>query len=289
MSDSEEGSVVSADQADLSNEEVDQSFENNQVESGEDNQAESGEDDSPVKKAPKRKMESDADDVEDEEDDEEDEDRSEDDEEVHKSKKKRIKRKRRRPTARDFIQDDVEVDDDDEEDDYEYQEDQDLFGTGKSKERRRNKYADMTEEEMERYFQERHAAQMTTHRGDVDDNVYDDITQNGLLPTTKDPNLWIVKCRMGEEKNLALQLMRKYFAYQFTEEPLQIKSVVVKEGLKGIIYIEAYKKSHRWWILLGRQRHSDSETWNYVRLKRTMYKDDLAKWSMSTLLKTESI
>lgn len=72
----------------------------------------------------------------------------------------------------------------------------------------------MTEEEMERYFHERHAAQVGTHRGDIDEDTYDDITQNGLLPTTKDPNLWLVKCRIGEEKQLVLQLMRKYIAYQ---------------------------------------------------------------------------
>lgn len=29
-----------------------------------------------------------------------------------------------------------------------------------------------------------------------------------------------------------------------TFQPLQIKSIVVKEGLKGIIYIEAFKQSH---------------------------------------------
>lgn len=75
----------------------------------------------------------------------------------------------------------------------------------------------MTEEEMERYFQERHAAQSVTHRGDVDDDAYDDITQNGLLPSNKDPNLWIVKCRMGEEKSTALLLMRKYLVYQHKE------------------------------------------------------------------------
>lgn len=38
---------------------------------------------------------------------------------------------------------------------------------------------------MERYFQERHATEATTNRGDIDDHVYDDITQNGLLPSTK--------------------------------------------------------------------------------------------------------
>jgi len=27
-------------------------------------------------------------------------------------------------------------------------------------------------------------------------------------------------------------------------KPLQIKSVVVKEGLKGVIYVEAFKQTH---------------------------------------------
>lgn len=60
----------------------------------------------------------------------------------------------------------------------------------------------------------------------------------------RDPKLWMVKCRIGEERNTALLLMRKFVAYQFTDEPLQIKSVVTPEGVKGYIYIEAYKQSH---------------------------------------------
>jgi len=34
----------------------------------------------------------------------------------------------------------------------------------------------------------------------------------------RDPNLWVVKCRMGEEKDVVVHLMRKVIAYQFTEE-----------------------------------------------------------------------
>jgi len=49
---------------------------------------------------------------------------------------------------------------------------------------------------------------------------------------------------MGEEKVTALALMRKFIAYQFTDEPLLIKSVVVKEGLRGYIYVEAFKQTH---------------------------------------------
>jgi transcription elongation factor SPT5 len=102
----------------------------------------------------------------------------------------------------------------------------------------------MTEEEMARYFEDRHAATAVPAREGQDDTLDDTIAQNGLVPTTKDPNLWVVKCRMGEEKTLAMLLMRKYFTYMNQDEPLQIKSVIVKEGLKGKLYIEAYKQAH---------------------------------------------
>ena len=54
----------------------------------------------------------------------------------------------------------------------------------------------------------------------------------------------MVRCRIGEEKSTVLQLMRKFHAYSRTEEPLQIKSVVAPEGVKGYVYIEAYKQTH---------------------------------------------
>jgi hypothetical protein len=40
----------------------------------------------------------------------------------------------------------------------------------------------------------------------------------------RDPNLWVVKCRMGEEKDVVVHLMRKVIAYQFSEEVGQDES-----------------------------------------------------------------
>lgn len=34
----------------------------------------------------------------------------------------------------------------------------------------------------------------------------------------RDPNLWLVKCRQGEEKSTIIALQRKMIAYQFTED-----------------------------------------------------------------------
>ncbi|VDK77621.1 unnamed protein product [Anisakis simplex] len=83
-------------------------------------------------------------------------------------------------------------------------------------------------------------------------------------------------------------------------QPLQIKTVVVKEGLKGIIYIEALKQSHVANAIQGISALNNYtitmvpikemcdtlrvvkdiptlKSGMYVRMKRTMYKDDLAQ------------
>lgn len=52
------------------------------------------------------------------------------------------------------------------------------------------------------------------HFGDGGEEMGDEITQQTLLPGVKDPNLWMVKCRIGEEKATLLLLMRKFLSYQ---------------------------------------------------------------------------
>ena len=61
----------------------------------------------------------------------------------------------------------------------------------------------------------------------------------------------MVKCRIGEEKVTLLQLMRKFIAYQFSDKPLQVQSIVAPEHVKGYIYVEAYKQTHVKQIIEG--------------------------------------
>lgn len=76
----------------------------------------------------------------------------------------------------------------------------------------------MTEEELEKYFQERYAVEDSvssySEDNDYENDEENEIIQNGLQPSTKDPNLWAVKCRIGQEKVVGLQLMRKFLTYE---------------------------------------------------------------------------
>uniref|UniRef100_A0A7E4WBL2 Transcription elongation factor SPT5 n=1 Tax=Panagrellus redivivus TaxID=6233 RepID=A0A7E4WBL2_PANRE len=274
-----------------------------------------------LNKKKKRKVQS-SDEDDDDEDDSDDDDDEEDSEEEERPKKrgKRQPRKRRR-LVNDFINDDVEVDDDDDEE--EYIDDQEDFGidpkereeaekTLKEQERQRiqkNKFAEMSEEQMEEYFRLRHEEGSGPLKG-VGDEYYDSIAQNGLLPDARSPNLYIVRCRMGEEQLVCLQLVKKYMAYSRQEEPLEILSVVVKDGIKGLIYIEAYKTPH---VLKAIEGISTLNGYNikmvprnemvdtlkvvrdiptlrvnsYCRVKRTMFKDDLAQVDEVDLARNE--
>merc|ERR1711997_734583 len=96
--------------------------------------------------------------------------------------------------------------------------------------------------------------------------------------------------------------MHKVMAYQHNEDPLQIRSVVVPQHVKGYIYIEAFKQSHvkqaiegisnlrlgQWSqkmvpikemtdVLRVMREQIGLKPKQWVRLKRGLYKDDLAQ------------
>ncbi|KAL6739230.1 hypothetical protein Aduo_012706 [Ancylostoma duodenale] len=306
----------------MSSDESDGDYQEQREEPEEEEEANSGsgsgggsdsEEETSKKKSRKRKINSESEEEEESADENDSENDNDSDGSHKKTKKSKKKRKDRRPRGSDFILQDVDVDDEEQdEDEWDDEEDRALEPNEKEEaekymkqldaERRRNernKFANMNEDEIGRYFENKYKTQPIRDLVD-DDSAIDDISQHGLLPSTKDPNLWIVKCRMGEEKLVALQLMRKFLAFENTNEPLQIKSIVVKEGLKGIIYIEAFKQSHVANAINGVSALNQFNVTmvpikemvdtlrvvkdipqlkvnSYVRLKRTMYKDDLAQ------------
>ena len=64
-----------------------------------------------------------------------------------------------------------------------------------------------------------------------------------LPDATRDPRMWLMKCKPNQEKMLVIQLMQKFLDSMHTDKPLQIKSAACTD-IKGFIYIEAYKELH---------------------------------------------
>ncbi|XP_028555280.1 putative transcription elongation factor SPT5 homolog 1 [Dendrobium catenatum] len=91
-------------------------------------------------------------------------------------------------------------------------------------------------EEMERQVYERYAKSSHIEYGEDATEV----EQQDLLPSVKDPKLWLVKCAIGRERETAMCLMQK-----FMDMPgLHIRSVVALDFLKNYIYVEADKEAH---------------------------------------------
>lgn len=65
-----------------------------------------------------------------------------------------------------------------------------------------------------------------------------------LLPTVTDPKLWLCKAQQGRERSAALALLRVVMERQYSGQPLQIFSIIARDGLKGYVYIEAHKPIH---------------------------------------------
>ncbi|XP_026821890.1 transcription elongation factor SPT5-like [Rhopalosiphum maidis] len=227
------------------------------------------------------------------------------------------KKKKKNERFGGFIIDEADVDDEIEEDDEwedgacEYgivpNEVDELGPTAREIEGRRrgtNLWDTQNEDEIEEYLRNKYADSSATIKqfGDAGDELSDEIIQQTLLPGVKDPNLWMVKCRIGDEKNTALLLMRKFLAYQFTDDPLKIKSIVSPESVKGYIYIESYKQTHvksaienisslkmGFWkqpmvpikemvdVLKVVKVQTGLRSKQWVRLKKGLYKDDIAQ------------
>ncbi|KAJ4935640.1 hypothetical protein JOQ06_017171 [Pogonophryne albipinna] len=169
--------------------------------------------------------------------------------------------------------------------------------------RLQNLWRDSREEALGEYYMRKYAKTSGgEHFAGGSEELSDDITQQQLLPGVKDPNLWTVKCKIGEERATAIALMRKFVAYQFTDTPLQIKSVVAPDHVKGYIYVESYKQTHvkaaiegignlrmGLWnqqmvpikemtdVLKVVKEVTNLKPKSWVRLKRGLYKDDIAQ------------
>ncbi|XP_061352476.1 putative transcription elongation factor SPT5 homolog 1 [Gastrolobium bilobum] len=91
-------------------------------------------------------------------------------------------------------------------------------------------------EAMERTIQERYGRYLT----DYDEETQDIVEQQALLPSVRDPKLWMVKCAIGRERETAVCLMQKYMS----DSELRILSAIALDHLKNYIYVEADKEAH---------------------------------------------
>ena len=72
-------------------------------------------------------------------------------------------------------------------------------------------------------------------------------------PTSNDPKLWLVKCKIGDEKEILANLYHKYFYFKSKDvkERLKIFSIISYDNLKGKIFIEAFSERDVLYAITG--------------------------------------
>ncbi|KFK42161.1 hypothetical protein AALP_AA2G219200 [Arabis alpina] len=173
------------------------------------------------------------------------EDEEDDDDEDYGSRRGRSKKKK--PSVSDFVDNEARVDDEDEEEEEEEGEDDFIEDTGtdvrdervdRGYHNRRLEEDDEDVEEFERRVIERFSRY---DEEDDDDEEVTDVEQLALLPSVHDTKLWMVKCAIGHEREVAVCLMQKFID---RGSDLQIRSVVALDHLLNYIYVEAVNEAH---------------------------------------------
>jgi transcription elongation factor SPT5 len=129
------------------------------------------------------------------------------------------------------------------------------------------------------------------------------VAQQGLLPTPNDPKLFVVTCKSGREREVAMQLMQKHVTLLVKgKPPLAIRSAIALDHLKGYVYVEAERDGHATDAIRGlrtvymskgarmvplkemadaitapAQARAPVMPGAWARLKHGAYRDDLAK------------
>ena len=214
------------------------------------NYSESEEND--AKKSDKKKKENYSNEENAEYNSEEDEDFNYSEEEKkHKKKKlignkrkrdaKKKKSKKERTTKNPFVLDEAEED-----------EEEESFGGGEITKEQQEKIIQSYDE---RHFKEKNKQMKITDDNEEEiakrydekvneqeeDDYYDDLDKR---PTSNDPKLWLIKCKIGDEKEILANLYHKYFYFKSKEpkERVKIFSIISYDNLKGKIFIEAFSE-----------------------------------------------
>lgn len=69
----------------------------------------------------------------------------------------------------------------------------------------------MSEEQIEEYFKQKYGNQANGAQTTFEESDCFGISHQALLPCVKDPRIWILKCRVGDERDIVLKLLRKTF------------------------------------------------------------------------------
>ena len=227
-----------------------------------------------------------------------------------KKKAKRNKKKQKRnETGMDYL--DYEADSDEGEDDTLNDQSEEAELTKVQQDRMFNEYVNTaTDSYKDNYFKQLYSqdaealAKRYERSDDFDDTEYADEGEDEqkftMLPSLKDPKLFRVRCRIGQEREACICLMNKFLIERTNENAIGIFSASALDKFTGCIYVEAHREFHVKEAVKGLKilnmnlidiisvkevtqiftpdptRNIDIQVGQFVRVKRGQYDGDLA-------------
>lgn len=206
-----------------------------------------------------------------------------------------------------FLDVEAEVDEDDEDDEDDYEDLEEDFIAKQDEEEdlpdvysRPSRPLPRHEEDFDPEAEEARLKRLYGRSDTYRERQTEEIPQQFLLPNVSSPKLWVVKCRIGKERDIVFNLMRKYLMNEYQDSPLVIQSAIWRENLKGYFYVEAYKQAHVQQaidkvngvfsskislvpikemvdVLTISKKESTLKIGSWVRVKRGKYQGDLAQ------------
>ncbi|XP_022141427.1 putative transcription elongation factor SPT5 homolog 1 isoform X2 [Momordica charantia] len=182
------------------------------------------------------------------EEDEDEEEEEDDEDEVYGGGGRRGRGAKRPNDGAKFLDIEAEVDSDDDEEEDDAEDDfivdsaADIPDEDESRRMHRRPLLPREDEQedveaLERRIQARYAR---SNHMEYDEETTE-VEQQALLPSVRDPKLWMVKCAIGREREAAVCLMQKCLD---RGPEMQIRSAIALDHLKNYIYIEADKEAH---------------------------------------------
>lgn len=168
-------------------------------------------------------------------------DHNSDDDYMESNKKQKQKKKPKKSYINNYIEREVEEgDSDDEERDGEINKEQQAKYMREPELQMQRRKVNIVDE-IEKKYAKDVKGEYDDDEEDIMEEEHEDITVS-RQPTSSDPKLWMVKCKMGKEKDNAFTLLKKYF-FNNKQYDLKIQSAFAIDSLKGYFYVEAFKEA----------------------------------------------
>nr|CAG8455341.1 5276_t:CDS:10 [Entrophospora candida] len=118
-------------------------------------------------------------------------------------------------------------------------------------------------------------------------------SQVNNLASIEQPNMFVVKCRIGRERDVVVNFLKAHRERAYSQHPIKVLSVTCRDALKGYVYVEAWRitdvqkasflvlrlvpLAERNSVLIVKKPQMDLKEGSWVKIRKGKFAGDLAQ------------